>query len=328
MSDFFRIGVEFARATDLAARNVIVWSGKARKNEADQVAVESMRQCIAELPYASHVLIGEGEKDQAPMLYAGERFGSPGQTELDLVVDPLECTTNFAHGLHDSLSVLLAVPPGTIPAIPGTYMTQMLLPDSPAASFFRQQEVGPLLDTNIKEILRTVARENGVDVGSLNVVIQDRPRHKEIIEGARSAGAGVALIDSGSVSAAAEILMRKGGRWSLLFGTYGAPEGLILAFMAKMTGGFFAGRIAPHDPLFEHQTRILGLEDRALSAEEWVKGDGCLIMTCIHSSTYLRGVEVRAGHTFTESLLWTRSGVHRLSHKNGELCESTKLMSL
>jgi len=122
--------------------------------------------------------------------------------------------------------------------------------------------------------------------------------------------------------------MRKGGHWNLLFGTYGAPEGLVLAFMARISAGYFAGRIAPHHPLFAEQARNLGLEDKAMTAEQWTQEDGCLIMTGVHPSTFLRGVERRLGTLWTESLLWTRQGVHRLSHKNGELCESAKLMSL
>ncbi|HMZ38012.1 MAG TPA: fructose-bisphosphatase class II [Leptospiraceae bacterium] len=319
MNPFHAKGLSLVLATDAASRAVMRWSGKDKKHEADHDAVEAMRVSLDSMPMAMRVLIGEGEKDQAPMLFAGERLGTgkTGDPELDLVVDPLECTTNFSRGLHDSMSVLLAAPSGSIPAIPGTYMTQILLPPSPAADYFASRPAADSIDPGIKNILGIVSKQNGINVSDMLVVVQDRPRHAEIIHGARSAGAGVALIESGSISAAAEILLRPNGRWTLLYGTYGAPEGLILAYMARVTGGYFAGRISPHHPLFAEQARELGLADQTLPASEWIVADGCLCLTGIHGNTFLRGVMRKDQGLVTESLLWTADGVEKIVHENG-----------
>ena len=323
--DFYQLGLALAGSTDYAARRVMKWSGKGRKNEADHEAVFAMRDYLDGLKERFIVLIGEGEKDQAPQLFAGERLGlKDGEPEIDLVVDPLECTTNFARGLHDSMSVIMAAPHGKIPPIPGTYMTQFLLPPGPAAEFLSDMPTSEVLDMSTKDLMRLVAEKNGSSPSDFVVVVQDRPRHTELIESLRSLGAGVALIESGSISAGTEILLRKGGRWSMMAGTYGAPEGLVLAFMARISGGYFAGRIAPHDPLFARKTRELGLEDKALAAHEWCPVDGCLVLTGVHSSTFLHGVEM-AGGARTESLLWSKEGLHFLNHSDGRLTSAQQI---
>jgi len=323
--DFYQLGLALAGSTDYAARRVMKWSGKGRKNEADQEAVYAMREYLERMQERLIVLIGEGEKDQAPQLFAGERLGiREGAPEIDLVVDPLECTTNFARGLHDSMSVVMAAPYGKIPPIPGTYMSQVLLPAGPAAEYFGGVEASEVLDMSTRDLIRLVAQKNGNSPSDFVVVVQDRPRHTELIESLRSLGAGVALIESGSISAGTEILLRKGGRWSMMLGTYGAPEGLVLAFMARISGGYFAGRIAPHDPLFARRTRELGLEDKALAAHEWCPSDGCLVLTGVHSSTFLHGVEM-VGTARTESLLWSPVGLHFLNHSDGELRSSQQI---
>lgn len=323
--DFYSLGLELSGATDLAARRVMRWSGKGRKNEADHEAVSAVREYIDRLNHSFIVLIGEGEKDQAPQLYAGERLGrKAGEPEIDLVVDPLECTTNFARGLHDSMSVVMAAPRGRIPEIPGTYMTQLLVPPSPAADYLNSLPASDVIDMKTKDLLKVTAEKNGVSPADFVVVVQDRPRHTELIESIRSMGAGVALIESGSISAGTEILLRRGGRWSMMMGTYGAPEGLVLAFMARTSGGFFAGRIAPHDPLFARRTRELGLEDKAMNASEWCPSDGCLVLTGVHSSTFLHGVE-NSGGMRTESLLWSPEGLHFLNHTDGALVSSQQI---
>ncbi len=289
--DLKNTGILLSRGTDAAARAVILLSGKARKDDADRLAVEAMRSALDSLPLNLHIHLGEGEKDNAPMLYRGERLGSRrhlgGTAMLDLVVDPLECTTNFSKGLPDSMSVLLAVPAGSIHEIPGTYMEQILIP-AEAASLLGSSIT---LDTEPAEILKLTAEALGRRTEQLTVAVQDRPRHENLIKKIREAGAGVSLIESGSISAGAEIIMRPQGRIHMLWGTFGAPEGLIMAAMANLSGFGFLGRIAPHNDAAKQQCEELGLCGRTLLSSEWISEPGILCMSGIHSNPWLRGVE-------------------------------------
>ena len=241
------LSLSFAGVTESTARAVMPLSGKGDKHEADHTAVEAMRKALNALEGRYHVVLGEGAKDRAPMLYTGEVLGTgrDARIEMDLVVDPLECTTNFARGLPDSMSVLLAAPTGRLRPVPGSYMKQLLLP--PAAADF--SKAGLELDSEPERVLPFVAESLGLGVSDLCVVVQDRPRHAGLISAIRAAGAGVSLIDSGSISAAFEVLKGPSRRTHLLWGTFGAPEALIIAFMARHSRAPFFGRMEPHDDI-------------------------------------------------------------------------------
>ncbi|MCS7204422.1 MAG: fructose-bisphosphatase class II [Leptospiraceae bacterium] len=319
------IAQDFIKVTDTVARGIYELSGKGQKEKADQIAAQIMEETLNSLPYKIQVLIGEGEKDHSG--YGGHRkiLGIPYKEMLDLeaVIDPLECTSNFAKGLPDSMSVLLIAEKDTIQAVPKTYMKQLLLPkevrDLGKLLFMEDkfQELDTehqelikkyfyididkegtskihikkeLLDADPKEILMLTALALHRDISDLTVVVQDRPRHSELIDRIRELGAGVALIDSGSISASAEIIVRKEGRMNLLIGIYGAPEGLIQAFMAKSTHSIFLGRIQPHNEKTEIEAEELGILNQTLNEDEWIKGEAILIMTGIHSSIWLPGI--------------------------------------
>lgn len=326
MSDMKQTGIMLAGATEAAARAVQPYSGKMEKNKADAAAVEAMRGALNAMDLKLHVLLGEGEKDKAPMLYSGERLGlqaeAPGTPGLDLVVDPLECTTNFARGLPDSLTVLLAAPEGTIQRVPGTYMEQLLVP--PAAAELLDEEVN--LETPVGNSIRAIAEAMKMKTDELTVVVQDRPRHKYLLEEIREVGAGVALIDSGSLSASFEIMFRPNGRLHVLWGTFGAPEGVVLAFMARAAGCGFLGRVMPHNARAEREAKELQLEGRTLRHDEFVQGDGVLVMSGVHSSTWLRGVEtLRAGGTVShqvQTVVVGLDGMELCLHRDGEFTES------
>ncbi len=310
-----QVGLALADATARTAAQVFSYSGKGDKHGADHTAVETMRAELQALPYRMTVVIGEGEKDQAPMLYSGERLGSraddaPG---LDLVVDPLECTTNFSRGLPDSMVVLAATTEGTVQPVPGTYMEQMLLPPHAADLL----DEGVHLETDVREVLSRTAQRLGRSVPELTVVIQDRPRHKELIEAVRREGAGVSLIESGSISAALEVATQSGGRLSIMWGVYGAPEGLVIAFLAALTGAGFLGRVRPHDARSEEQTRLLRLEGRTLRAEDWMHGEGVLLCSGLHSNSLVPGVERANDGLRVTTLLWTHAGRSLITHAGG-----------
>lgn len=318
-----KIGIQLAGVTEQAARAVMPLSGKGDKNTADQLAVEAMRDALNRIDQRFHIVLGEGGKDDAPMLYSGEVLGlrkaDPAAESFDLIVDPLECTTNFAKGLPDSMSVLLAAPAGTVQAVPGTYMEQLLVPRE--AAHLLDGEIN--LDTPVAEVLPRVAAALGNALHEMCVVVQDRPRHQQLIEQIRATGAGVSLIDSGSISSAFRVILGRSRRTHMLWGTFGAPEGVVIAFMARQAGSGFLGRIRPHDEATAAETRELGLEGRSLREKDLVRAGGVIVLSGIHSSSLLRGVELvtRNGKHVHRvyTVLWTGDRQKLLVHEDGEL---------
>ena len=323
--DYNETGMAIAKATEAVARAVVTLSGKGKKDDADHVAVETMREVLNSLELNLHVHLGEGEKDNAPMLYTGERLGKnagQGGDVFDLVVDPLECTTNFSRGLADSTSVIVASPEGSFQEIPGSYMDQIFI--SPMAGNCLEKD-GLTIDSDPADVVRSVSSAIGCPVAELTVVVQDRPRHKELIEGIRKAGAGVSMIESGSISAALEILVNPGSRSQMLWGTFGAPEGLVLAAASNLGGNTFYGRIAPHNDTARAHAEELGMLNRILSGKEWVREPVILVVSGIHSSTWLRGVE-RAyadgkGNYKTHTIVWTPEKRMELIYRDGDFSE-------
>ncbi|MEQ9364695.1 MAG: fructose-bisphosphatase class II [Leptospirales bacterium] len=318
------LGLELAGVTERAARAVMPYSGKGDKDSADELAVEAMRDALNQLDRRFHVVLGEGGKDDAPMLYSGEVLGrrkeqGPDSESYDLIVDPLECTTNFARGLPDSMSVLLAAPAGSVQAVPGTYMEQLLVPGE--AAHLLDGDIG--LDTPVAEALPRIAKAMGNEVSEMCVVVQDRPRHKDLIAAIRATGAGVSLIDSGSISSAFRVILGRSRRTHMLWGTFGAPEGVVLAFMAREAGSGFLGRVRPHDEATTAETRELGLENKTLRETDLVRSGGVIVLSGIHSSSLLRGVELvsRGGRRVHRvyTVLWTGDRQKLLVHEDGEL---------
>lgn len=311
------IAYELARGTVEAALAVFPLSGKAKKNEADHLAVEAMREALRNSPFGFKVLIGEGEKDNAPMLYAGETLGLNQKEEsiFDLIVDPLECTTNFSKGLPDSLSVICASKTNTIQDIPGSYMKQFLAP----LQGFELGSGG--LDADPSEVLPRLASGLGISVQDLTVVVQDRPRHTNLISQIRATGSGVSLIESGSISAALEILFRKHKRIHALWGTFGAPEGLVLAALAKCARGTFVGEIAPHDEASQKSAEVLGILEKSLKQDEWFLDEPAIFLSGIHSNSWIQGVRQDGKDRIVDTLVITESQRLKLTHINGKLSQ-------
>lgn len=355
------IASDFIKITDTVAREVYQLSGKGNKFDADKKAVEVMDRLLEQLPYKIRILIGEGEKDNSAMLDHHKKYGMKlkENIELDVVVDPLECTTNFSKGLPDSMSVMLIAKKDTIQPVPGTYMKQLLLPkevrELGKIEILKQKSLSnkdkeliekyilteesngkknikinkDLLEADPVEILKLVSIALDLSISDLTVVVQDRPRHQELIEKIRSAGAGIALIESGSISASAEIIIRKEGRYNLLMGTYGAPEGLIQAFMAKSTNSIFLGKIQPHNEKTEQEAENFQLISKILSEDEWIKEEGILTMSGIHSSTWLPGVrriykknkktDEKQYRYLVSTVVWTINNVQLFELEDGDL---------
>jgi fructose-1,6-bisphosphatase II len=304
------LALELVRVTESAALAAARMIGRGEKEEADQAAVDGMRHALHSVSMDGIVVIGEGEKDEAPMLYNGEHIGDGTPPQVDIAVDPLEGTTLAAHGMPSALSVIALSPRGTMfdPG-PCVYMKKL------AGS----NEIADLLDLDrpLGETLRLVAERKGTDIRDIMVVVLDRPRHEEGIREMREAGARVRLISHGDVSAAL-LAVSPRSPVDLLWGIGGTPEGVISAAAIKCLGGQLLARLWPRDATERAATEAAGYDvDRVLDVEALVAGDDVFFCaTGITDGDVLQGVRYpNAGGATTESLVTrSRSGtVRRIS---------------
>ncbi len=301
------LALELVRVTEAAALAAAPLVGLGDKEAADQAAVDGMRFMLQSVQMDGTVVIGEGEKDEAPMLYNGERIGDGSAPEVDIAVDPLEGTTLAAHGMPSALAVIALSSRGTMfdPG-PCVYMEKMA--GSP--------EIGDLLDLDrpLGETVKLIAERKGAPIGDVMVVVLDRPRHEQGIREIREAGARVRLIAHGDVSASL-LAVTERSPVDLLWGIGGTPEGVISAAAVKCLGGRLIGRLWPRD----EQERTAALDagydlERVLTHDDLIKGDDVFFSaTGITDGDVLQGVRYpSAGGATTESLVMrTRSGTIR-----------------
>jgi fructose-1,6-bisphosphatase II len=301
------LALELVRVTEAAALAAAPLVGRGDKEAADQAAVDGMRYMLQSVPMDGLVVIGEGEKDEAPMLYNGEQIGDGSPPQVDIAVDPLEGTTLAAHGMPSALAVIALSARGTMfdPG-PCVYMEKMA--GSP--------EIADLLDLDrpLAQTVGLVAQRKGCAVGDVMVLVLDRPRHEAGIEAIRAAGARVRLIAHGDVSASL-LAVTERSTVDLLWGIGGTPEGVISAAAVKCLGGQLLGRLWPRDDA-ERQAALDGGYDlqRVLTRDDLVSGDDVFFSaTGITDGDVLQGVRYpSAGGATTESLVMrTRSGTIR-----------------
>ncbi|HEY2536479.1 MAG TPA: class II fructose-bisphosphatase [Solirubrobacteraceae bacterium] len=301
------LALELVRVTEAAALAAAPLVGRGDKEAADQAAVDGMRYMLHSVPMDGLVVIGEGEKDEAPMLYNGEQIGDGSPPQVDIAVDPLEGTTLAAHGMPSALAVIALSARGTMfdPG-PCVYMEKMA--GSP--------EIADLLDLDrpLAETVELVAERKGSAVGDVMVLVLDRPRHEQGIQAIREAGARVRLIAHGDVSASL-LAVTERSPVDLLWGIGGTPEGVISAAAVKCLGGQLLGRLWPRD---EHERKAAldaGYDlQRVLTIEDLVSGEDVFFSaTGITDGDVLQGVRYpSAGGATTESLVMrTRSGTVR-----------------
>jgi len=301
------LALEFARVTEAAALAAARWMGLGDKNAADEAAVTAMRAVFDTVHIDGVVVIGEGEMDEAPMLYIGEKVGTGDPPAVDVAVDPLEGTNLVAKGLPGAMAVVAVAPRGCLLHAPDMYMEKIA--------------VGPKargcisLDAPVTENLRAVAAALNKEVRDLTVVILDRPRHARIIEEIRRAGARIQLISDGDVAPAVATAFEESGI-DLMIGTGGAPEGVLAAAALKALGGELQGRLVPSDPAEEERAARMGLKDprQLLTLDDLVKADDVIFAaTGITTGSLLRGVRFTAGGAVTHTLvLRGRTGTLRL----------------
>jgi fructose-1,6-bisphosphatase II len=314
------LALELVRVTESAATFASRWIGRGDKNAADQAAVDAMRLMINTVSMRGVVVIGEGEKDEAPMLYNGEEVGDGDGPEVDVAVDPLEGTRLTALGMPNAISVIAVAERGTM-FFPGAalYMDKIAVGSEGADAID--------IDASPTENLERVAEAKGVHVNDLTVVVLERDRHDDLIAELREAGARVNLIRDGDV-APAIAAAQEGTGVDLLMGIGGTPEGVISAAAIKSLGGAMHGKLWPRN---EEERRALveaGYElDRVLTADDLVRGDDLFVAaTGVTGGALLRGVRVVHDRVETDSIVMrSRSGTFRRIQASHPL---TKIQSL
>jgi fructose-1,6-bisphosphatase II len=295
------LALELVRVTEAAALASARLVGMGDKEAADQAAVDAMRLVLDTVHMDGVVVIGEGEKDEAPMLFNGEQIGDGSPPEVEIAVDPLEGTTLTAKGMPNALSVIALSPRGTMfdPG-PVVYMEKLA----------GGADLADLLDLDrpLPELLADVARRRGVDIRDVMVVVLDRPRHEEGIRAIREAGARVRLIPDGDV-AGALLAVSDRSPATLLWGIGGTPEGVITAAAIKCIGGGLVGRLWPRDEQERQAAIDAGYDlDRQLTQDELVQGDDCFFSaTGVTDGDVLQGVRYHGHATATTESIVMRS---------------------
>lgn len=314
--------MEFVRVTEQAAIRCGRMVGRGDKIAADQQAVDGMRQEFENVHINGTVVIGEGEMDEAPMLYIGEEVGAGGE-EVDIAVDPLEGTNLVAKGQNGSIAVLAIAPKGCLLHAPDMYMDKIAVGPRAAGR----------IDINapVKENLRRVAEAMERSVDDLSVVILDRERHEGIIRECREAGARIRLITDGDVTPAIEVGI-EGSGVHMLLGTGGAPEGVLAAAALKCLGGDMQGRLVPHSDEEVRRALAMGIGDvnQVLRIDDLVRGDDCIFSaTAITPGNILNGIQYFGGGARTHTVVMRyRTGTVRFVdtiHKFGNRKLSIKL---
>src|SRR5688572_22703217 len=313
------LAMELVRVTEAAALAASRWVGRGDKEGADGAAVDAMRVVLGSVPMDGIVVIGEGEKDEAPMLYNGERIGDGSPPQTDIAVDPVEGTSLTASGLGNAISVIAVAERGTMfdPG-PCVYMEKIAVgPDS----------VGVIdITASPTENLQAVAKAKGESVRDLTAVILDRDRHADLIAEVRAAGARIRLISAGDVIGAVSTAWPDSGA-DILFGIGGTPEGVIAAAALKCMGGEIQGRLWPRNDEERAAAIDAGYDlERVLMTDDLVAGDNSFFaVTGITDGEVLKGVHYdRFGATTQSLVMRSRSGTVRLveaRHRLDKLAE-------
>jgi fructose-1,6-bisphosphatase II len=290
------MALELVRATEAAALASARLMGRGDETAADQVAVDAMRSALNRIEMKATVVIGEGERDEAPMLYIGEKVGTGSGPVIEIALDPLEGTTICATGGPNALSVIGAAEEGGFLHAPDTYMDKLAVGPSARGAID--------IDRSPSENLKSVSEALKVPVGDLTVVILDRPRHENLIEEVRSNGARIKLIKDGDVSAAIATCSRD-SQVDLLMGIGGAPEGVIAAAALRCVGGELQGRLKPRSAEEAERARAMGVKDvdAKLGMDDLAKGDVMFAATGVTSGDFLLGVRFRPEGALTQSVV-------------------------
>jgi fructose-1,6-bisphosphatase class II len=299
------LALEFVRVTELAAIASARWMGRGDEKSADQAAVDAMRKMLDTVSCEATVVIGEGERDEAPMLYIGEKVGAGEGPQLEIALDPLEGTTICANGGHNAISVMAIGQKDKLLHAPDIYMKKIAV---------GPQGVGAIdINDTPKNNLKRLAQRKLCSLSDLTVIILDRPRHEDLIREVRETGARIHLIGDGDVSAAIATALPDTGI-DMLLGIGGAPEGVIAAAAMRCIKGDFQGVLVPRNDEDVERAKKMGIEDidKVFTMNELASGPVMFVATGVTDGSLLKGVQFKSWGAVTHSLVMrSKSGTIR-----------------
>jgi fructose-1,6-bisphosphatase II len=317
------LAMELVRVTEAAAMAAGRWVGRGDKNGGDQAAVDAMRKLVGSVSMRGIVVIGEGEKDEAPMLFNGEEVGNGEGPECDVAVDPIDGTTLMSKGMPNALAVLAVSERGSM--------------FDPSAVFYMEKiatgpEAAEVIDLSVPvaENIKRIAKAKRMDISDITVCILDRPRHDDLVRQVRDAGARITFITDGDVAGAIAAARPDTGV-DLLMGIGGTPEGIISAAALRCMGGAIQGRLWPRDDAERQAALDAGHDlDRILTTEDLVRGDNVFFCaTGITDGELLRGVTYRTGGCSTQSIVMrSKSGTVRMIDSHHQLAKLREYASV
>ncbi|AQX18446.1 MULTISPECIES: class II fructose-bisphosphatase [unclassified Bartonella] len=290
--------LELVRVTEYAAVAAARWRGRGDEKAADQAAVDAMRRELNCLPIDGMVVIGEGERDEAPMLYIGEKVGLQNGVAVDIALDPLEGTTICAKNLANSLAVIAIAQKGNLLYAPDVYMEKIAIgPGYPKGVVD--------IDANPADNIHALAKAKGIDVNQITVCIMDRPRHAELINKVRMTGAAIRLISDGDVAAVIHTTDSEATGIDIYMGIGGAPEGVLAAAALRCTGGQMQGRLQFNTEEQIARAAKMGIKNpnKVYTMEEMAKGDVLFAATGVTDGNMLSGVKFTRDYIQTDSLV-------------------------
>jgi fructose-1,6-bisphosphatase II / sedoheptulose-1,7-bisphosphatase len=292
------LSIEVARVTEAAAVAAARLRGRGVEKDADRAAVDAMRRELNKLAIRGRVVIGEGERDEAPMLYIGEELGTGQGPAVDIAVDPLEGTTLCAKAQPNSLAVVAIAQAGTLLNSADIYMDKIAI-----GGGYEPNLVD--LDLSPRENLERVARGKGVEIADLTVCILDRPRHAKLIDEVRLAGAAIRLIGDGDIAGVIETVETEESGVDVYMGIGGAPEGVLAASALRCIGGQMQGRLTPLSEEERQRAHAMGVTDftRKYSIEEMARGDVIFAATGVTDGSLLDGVKFSGGRIETHTVI-------------------------
>ena len=291
--------LELVRVTERAAVAAARLRGQGKEKEADQAAVDAMRAELKALPIDGTVVIGEGERDEAPMLFIGEKLGTGDGPAVDIAVDPLEGTTLCAKDMPGAIAVMAIAEKGTLLAAPDIYMSKIAIgPGYPSGTVD--------LDRSPAENISALARAKGVEPAAITAIILDRPRHADLVAAVRATGAGVRLISDGDIAAIIHVTKPEETGVDIYMGTGAAPEGVIAAAALCCIGGQMQGRLILNSADKRARAKKMGIEDasRKYDMRDMASGDVIVAATGVTDGALLSGVRFKPESIETETIVY------------------------
>jgi fructose-1,6-bisphosphatase II / sedoheptulose-1,7-bisphosphatase len=290
--------IEIARVTEAAAIAAATMRGRGDEKQADQFAVDAMRTALNDIDMDGKVVIGEGERDEAPMLYIGEKVGTGKGPRIDIALDPLEGTTLCAKAMPDSLAVIAMAVGGSLLHAPDSYMSKIAIgPGYPAGTID--------LDASPEDNLNALAKAKGVNTEHLTACVLDRPRHAELIAAIRATGAGVRLISDGDIAGVIHTTDPDNTGIDIYMGVGGAPEGVLAAAALRCIGGQMQARLVFHKATDRDRALKMGVKDpdAKFDMNDMASGDVMFAASGVTDGSMLAGVKFSKAHITTETVV-------------------------